>query len=226
MKFDIPQDLPNLILYIWKIINLPNISFEDLIFNISFEMMLFSPEEAEETISKALKSGLLLKDKDDLIKLSDNLAKELLQWQESRKTQIGKNLEERKSFLKFKDDFSKTNSGKFNILLKAFLDKGTLDRAATISDGSLKNLVFDINKGSLKTEIEGSKEKNYKIEISIKEQTLIHNCHDFETKRARNKKFCKHLVKLFLYLRKNDESSAISFLQGISKEINSWDFST
>jgi hypothetical protein len=224
MKFDVPKNLPDLILYIWKIINIQNIMLDDLLFKISFEMLLLPPKEAEETILNAIEAGVVHKDEKNIIRLSENLEKKLNLWQKQRRTLITKNLENQKKGEKLKKEFSKNVSSKFNILLKAFLDKGTLNRAVTVSDEAIKILNFDPDKGHLKTEVKGSKEDSYLIEISINEQNLYHNCHDFETKRARNKKFCKHLVKLFLYLKKQDEKTTTSFLQAISKDINDWNF--
>ena len=224
MKFEVPKNLPDLILYIWKIINLRNILLDDLIFKISFEMLLIPPNEAEKTIINAIETGLLKRDENDVIRLSENLERKLNLWQEQRKTLINKNLKTQKTREKLKTEFSKDVSNKFNVLLKAFLDKGTLNRAVTVSDEAIKIINFDPDKGHLKTEVKGSKEDSYLIEISINELNLYHNCHDFETKRAKNKKFCKHLVKLFLYLKKKDETTATSFLQGISKDINDWNF--
>ena len=83
---------------------------------------------------------------------------------------------------------------------------------------------FDFQKGSIKSEYRGSKEEPYIIEINTKNQKLIHNCHDFQTRRLENKKFCKHLAKLFLILKEKDEQSATNFLSEIAENINKWDF--
>ena len=56
------------------------------------------------------------------------------------------------------------------------------------------------------------------------EKILKHDCHDFQTKRAQNKKFCKHLAKLFLLLKEKDEKRATLFLENITKDVNKWDF--
>jgi len=47
-------------LYIWKIIELPYVSLIDLIYKISFELFLFSPEEAKKFIDKAIHKGYLI----------------------------------------------------------------------------------------------------------------------------------------------------------------------
>lgn len=225
MKFNVPEELPDLILYIWKIVNLPYIKLDELIYKISFEMLLLSPEEAEDIINKALKANLIIEVKNDEIKLSDELVKKLNSWQKRRKKQITENFENRKTVEKMKKDLTEDKSSKFTILMKLFLDKGTLNRAATISDNALNIIDFNPEDGIIETEIKGSKEEKYLIKISINDRELYHNCHDYKNNRAKNKKFCKHLAKLFLYLKKKDEKSAISFLQGISKDSDDWTFS-
>ena len=108
--------------------------------------------------------------------------------------------------------------------MKAFLDKGTINKTVSISDEDFAITEFSFEKGIIKTEVTGSKKEPYLIEINTKNQKLIHNCHDFETRRLENKKFCKHLAKLFLLLKEKDEESATNFLSEIAENINKWEF--
>ena len=122
------------------------------------------------------------------------------------------------------DNFNKNSSNKFNILLKAFLDTGTINRAVLLSDSAISINSFDPQGKIIKAEVQGSQKNPYIIEISPVKKYLKHNCHDFETKRAQNKKFCKHLAKLFLLLKEKDEKGATVLLEKITKEINKWEF--
>jgi len=211
-------------LYIWKIIELPYISLNDLIYKISFELFLFSPEEAKEFIDKAVHKGYLIVGTDNKLNLSDALALELNSWHKDRRVEILENINKSTNIAHLTDNFKKNDSNKFNILLKAFLDKGTINRAVLVSDSAITINTFDPHGKIVKAEVKGSQKIPYTIEISTNEKVLKHDCHDFQTKRAPNKKFCKHLAKLFLVLKEKDEKGATLFLENITKDINKWDF--
>jgi len=211
-------------LYIWKIIEVPYISLNDLVYKISFELFLFSPEEAKKFIDKAIHQGYLIVGTGNKLNLSDALALELNNWHKKRRVEILENINKSMNITHFTDNFKKNGSNKFNILLKAFLDKGTLNRAVLVSDSAITINTFDLHNKIIKAEVKGSQKIPYTIEISTNEKVLKHDCHDFQTKRAPNKKFCKHLAKLFLLLKENDEKEATLFLENITKDINKWDF--
>lgn len=211
-------------LYIWKIIELPFISLSDLIYKLSFELNLFSPKDAKEFIKKALHNGFLIIDNDNKLSLSDALNLELKNWHRKRRVEILKKVNNSMSIAQNIDAFKKNSSSKFNILLKAFLDAGTINRAVLVSDSAISINTFDPYGKIIKAEVKGSQKTPYIIEISSEEKVLKHDCNDFLTKRAQNKKFCKHLAKLFLLLKEKDEKGATIFLENITNDINKWDF--
>ncbi|NHJ20268.1 MAG: hypothetical protein EAX91_04940 [Candidatus Lokiarchaeota archaeon] len=213
-----------MILYIWKIIDLPYISTDDLIYRLSFEMFLFSPHEAQLFVKKAIQKGTLTVDDNHRLSLSDALVLELENWHRKREEEILKNIKSTASINNKIESFKKDSLKKFNILLKAFLDTGTINRAVLVSDSSILLTKFDPQNGLLKAEIKGSRDTPYIIEISTTEKIVKHDCHDFQTKRAQDKKFCKHLTKLFLLLKEKDEKEATTILEKMSKEINKWSF--
>ena len=225
MNFAIPRNNNSeMVLYIWKIIELPFISLSDLIYELSFELFLFSPNNASQFIQKVIDNNLLVEISNNMFKLPSNLTQKLNNWHIKRKAQILKKIESSKKETQEIDNFDKNNLNKFNTLLKAFLDKGTINRAVTISDGAFNIIKFDPKSKIIKAEVKGSNDVPYNIEISINDKFIKHNCHDFQTNRVKNKKFCKHLAKLFLLLKKKNEKSASFFLESITNEINNWDF--
>jgi hypothetical protein len=227
MKISFPRNnLKEMIIYIWKIIEYSQISKKELLYRLSFNLSLFSPEEAQIFIEKSIENNYLLEKGKDLIELSPELEKKLKNWQNERKDAILKKIKENKEAVQIKENFRKNKKSTFNILLKAFLDKGTLNRAVTISDDSIRISIFDVSKGILKAQISGSKEKPYIVNINTEKKSLKHDCQDFQTKRLANKKFCKHLVKLFLFLKENDEDSAKELLEAITDNIEDWGFYT
>ena len=222
MNFAIPRKSEtDFLLYIWKIIDLPMISKNDLIYEISFKLFFDSPEKANLFVDKSIKNNYLVKDDNENLSLSQNLKKNLTSWQIKRKKAILNKIINRndvKNNKIFEDDSN------HNALLKAFLDKGTINRAVTLSEDNFNIKEFDYKNGIIQVDIVGIKESTYIIEINTKNKTLVHNCHDFQERRATDKKFCKHLAKLFLILKDKDSVSALNFLREIAENINEYKF--
>ncbi len=210
-----------MVLHIWKIIELPSIQQDDFLHIISFELFLFSPKEAMEFINVAIHDGYLILEGDERIKLSKSLALELNKWHEKRKMQISEKI---KDVNEFSNGSKNKVVNKFKILLKALLDKGTINRAVAESDSAYKFRIIDPEQKIIQAKVQGSQKIPYNIEINISEKVIKHNCLDFQTKRAENKKFCKHLAKLFLLLKIKNADLASYFLESITKDINNWKF--
>lgn len=227
MNFSIPRNNNSeMLLYIWKIIDIPTISQNDLLYKISFELFLFPPNEAISFIINCLDNQLLVKDNNLNFTLSKNLNQQLKNWQKKRKKAVLKKIVSSKQITQIQSDTGKEKSTNFNVLINSFTDKGTLNRSVSISDTAFEILECDSAKGILKSRVKGSKEESYIIEINTKKKLVCHNCHDFVTRRADNKKFCKHLTKLFLLLKDKDETIAEFFLSKLAENINTWDFTS
>ncbi|MBA7612717.1 hypothetical protein ES703_19954 [subsurface metagenome] len=225
MNFAIPRNNNSeMLLYIWKIIDIPKVSQNDLLYKISFELFLFPPNEAISFINNCLDNQLLVKDNNLNFTLSKNLNQQLKNWQKKRKKAVLKKIVSSKQITQIQNDTGKEKSTNFNVLINSFTDKGTLNRSVSISDTAFEILECDSAKGILKSRVKGSKEESYIIEINTKKKLVCHNCHDFVTRRADNKKFCKHLTKLFLLLKDKDETIAEFFLSKLAENINTWDF--
>lgn len=227
MNLKVPQkDAEQLILYLWKIIDLPKISKNDLLYNISFKFFLISPSKASKLIQQSIQKGYLTQNQDGTISLSDTLHGHLNSWQQKRKNKI---LRQQKLKEKRAAELKQLNASKpsdFSTLLKAFLDKGTLNRAVMVSEDSFNMNTLNLEGGVVKTEVSGSREEPYIIELNTDKQLLKHDCHDFRERRAPNKKFCKHLAKLFLILKEKNEELTIELLDRIGNTINEWEFAS
>jgi len=226
MSFSIPrQKISEMVLYIWKIINFPEIPYDNLFFKISFELFLYSPNEAKDFIENAIKNKFLIQDDHKNLKLSENLNSKFQAWQINRKNEI---LRKMASYLKqseLKNTLEQNNKDEFNILLKGFIDKPTLNRAVGVSESAFSLKKVDLNEGLILGNVVGSKEEPYLLKIDLNEKELKHNCHDFQTRKAKEKKFCKHLIRLFLLLKEKDQKVAVTFLKKISDNIEKWEFS-
>jgi len=213
-----------MLLYLWKIIDLPFISLFDLLFTISYDFFFLPPDKAISFISSCIKDQLLIKDNEQNLKLSSALENRLKNWQKKRTNDIIDKINDYKSINHLKNEIKTGLTTNFNNLIKSFIDMGTLNRAAAISNSSYNLNKIDTKKGIIKSKVAGSKEESYIIEIDTNSKFIRHNCHDFETRRATNKKFCKHLIKLFLLLKDKNEDIAVYFLNKIAENIDDWDF--
>ncbi len=226
MNFAIPRSSNSeMLLYIWKIIDLPYIFYNDLLFRISFDLYLDPPEKAKIFINKCIEDKFLIKDDNLNLKLSQNLNKQFMDWQKKRKFMVLKNIKTANKVEHLKNDISKKSTN-FSVLINAFVDKGTLNRSVSISDTAFEILIFDHLTGIIESKVKGSKEESYIIKIDTNAKVLLHNCHDFETRRADNKKFCKHIAKLFLLLKDKNEKLTEFFLNKIAEDVEMWDFTT
>ena len=225
MNFAIPRgNTAEMVLHIWKILELPDIHQDDLLHKISFELSFFSPKDAKEFINGAVHKGYLIQESNERIKLSESLDIELNKWHEMRKIHITKKKNNFNNLNEFTDESKNSEKNTFKILLKALLDKGTINRAVAESDSAYEFKLIDSGQKIIKAEVKGSQKIPYKININISEKIIEHNCHDFQTKRAVNKKFCKHLAKLFLLLKIKNNDLASYFLEIITKDIDNWKF--
>ena len=89
MNLAIPRkNETDFLIYIWKIIDLPKISRNDLLYIISFKLFLDPPDRAKIFINQSVKDKLLFKDDKGNLSLSQSLKKKLDIWQSKRKTAI------------------------------------------------------------------------------------------------------------------------------------------
>lgn len=224
MNFTIPHNNSSeLLFYIWKIIDLPFISQSDLLFKLSFELFLLSPEEVNSFINECIENQSLIRDANNNLTLSSALKQKLKIWQNKRKKEI---LEKMNSMTTKEKQTDKGATTNFNLLIKSFIDKGTLNRAASISNNAFDLIECNLPKGIIKAKVEGSKKEPYIIEIDTNTKILRHNCHDFESRRAEYKKFCKHITKLFLLLKEKNSNSSKKLLNNIATNINKWEFTS
>jgi len=100
-------------------------------------------------------------------------------------------------------------------LLLSFLDRGRLLRAKSIGDFEIRMIRNDL--GRIKAEI-----RDYFIEVDVGNHLIAHNCADW-SKFTGEKRFCKHVAKLFLVLP-TDQASKI--LEQIRSEKDGWVFKT
>ncbi|MHA1985865.1 MAG: hypothetical protein ACW98D_04420 [Promethearchaeota archaeon] len=225
MNLEVPRNNhSDLLFFLWKIIDVPQISLNNLLYKISFELFLFPPEEATNFIDICIENNLIILNKKGDLNLSKSLSTKLKVWQKRRRDDILQKINSTRKINQLQNDIETGKSKNFNMLFKSFVDKGTLNRAARVTNKAFDIKQIDFVKGELKATVSGSKGDPYIIEIDLNEKLLKHNCHDFEARRSQNKQFCKHLAKFILLLRENYQDSIELLLKSLYKNIDKWEF--
>ena len=225
MNLAIPKtNASEVILYIWKIVDLPNISKKNLLYKISFDLFIWPPAKATLFINKCVKSQFLIEDEKKNISLAPNLKKMLESWHEERFQVINSNLKAIHKNTNVRKKLLENVKKTYGVLLKAFSDERTIAQAISISEDAVDITTFDLKMGKIDAKVAGSQKGAYKILIDTKEKIVFHDCQDFVRKRAGNQKFCNHLTRLFLLLQERDEDSATGFLEELGKNIKELSF--
>jgi uncharacterized protein YecE (DUF72 family) len=98
-------------------------------------------------------------------------------------------------------------------VLEVFTSKERLRRANEIKDKDIE--VERLNISTIKASV-----REYHIVIDLQNKVIMHDCADWD-KMAPEKKFCKHLAKLFLSI---ENIKALKILNLIRSDLSSWDF--
>jgi len=98
-------------------------------------------------------------------------------------------------------------------LLLEFTDRKRIDRAETIRETSVSFL-------RRTPQLVKAKVKEYTVEIDMANKTIRHDCDDW-SKRVPDKRFCKHVVRIFLSL---PLKTSKEILAGIITEKDLWQF--
>lgn len=123
-----------------------------------------------------------------------------------------KDLIEKAEFTGFPEKFSLNN----------FITNDNIKQnALKISDDSISVEVCNLEQ--IKSKIQGR--NVYKINISLNEKYIEHDCLDYLKRRKNEKQFCKHIVKLLLYLEINQNKDFIQYIfDSIGNDLKNWTF--
>jgi len=104
------------------------------------------------------------------------------------------------------------SEGEVGEALKVLAGEKRFQRALEISDAEVS---YQVSERGVSARV-----KAYKVEIDRAERRVFHDCEDWK-KLAESKRFCKHLVKLFLLLPRE---TAVSILSDIVSNLEEWSF--
>ncbi len=87
-------------------------------------------------------------------------------------------------------------------LLEEFTDEGRLSRGEKIDDKVITRI--EPFEAGYYFKIKGSGGSIYRVQIGTEKKAIIHDCTDWGTRCIRDRLFCKHIVKSFLTLPKEE----------------------
>lgn len=115
-------------------------------------------------------------------------------------------------------------SEEFERYIRSLSDIDTLRLSKTILDRKIKILTLNKEKGIINAEIRGTEIVPYFISIDLAQGSLFsaikHDCYDFINRKQKRNQFCKHLIKLFYYLKKEDLRFANEVLKKLTMKAN------
>jgi predicted amidophosphoribosyltransferase len=92
-----------------------------------------------------------------------------------------------------------------------------------IKNVKLKTLNM-VDNETITSVIEGSGQ-DYNLHIDLKYKIVKHDCYNYVNKRAKNKKFCKHIIKAFLVIKKESgERYTTNILRKMYTHLDKWEF--
>jgi len=106
-----------------------------------------------------------------------------------------------------------TQTGLLDSYLSKFADRARIERAKTIADDEIKILEHSNDRIAAKI-------RDYEIVVNLGDRRILHDCPDW-ARESRDKKFCKHVARLFYEL---PEREAVDIVKRISSETDRWEF--
>jgi hypothetical protein len=98
-------------------------------------------------------------------------------------------------------------------LLSRFADRARVDRAKAIPDGEIE--ILDRSNDRIAARV-----RDYEVVVDFSDRRILHDCPDW-ARESREKKFCKHVVRVFYALDGEEASNAV---RRISDEVDKWEF--
>ena len=112
----------------------------------------------------------------------------------------------------------------FERLIKDLASKTTIERANSISDKRIRILSIDKEVGLINADVQGNSIVPYKIILDLSQENLpniiYHDCPDYLARKKPNNKFCKHVMKFFLLLMRDDPDFTLKLLNQLHKKIH------
>ena len=112
------------------------------------------------------------------------------------------------------------NALEFNFasLLKPYMEANSLHKMAPLSENFFDFSTCDFEEGLISCEVKPPNDFMYSIVINKEKKFLFHDCEEFKEMNYLDKKFCSHLIKLFLILKKRNLEKTKELLKQVSNE--------
>ncbi|MFX0169322.1 MAG: DUF2240 family protein [Candidatus Hodarchaeota archaeon] len=188
--FSIPRNPNGLIQYAFRALGKDSVFLRDLVFFISFDLRQMPPSRVHKLIQKLNSAGHLLIE-DGLVQLSSSFSSE-------------------------SDVTPPAATAVLGEMLRQFISSSRLTRAVGMDDQSIRFVQTSQPPLKIEATVYGSQE--YRLVIDEAKKRIEHNCPDWKRVSVVHR-FCKHVAKLVLLLKKEDALRLLSSLQE-----GSWEF--
>jgi len=108
-----------------------------------------------------------------------------------------------------------TGASPLDSYLSRLADRARIERAKTIADDEVK--VLEHSGDRIEAKI-----RDYEVDVNFEDRRILHDCPDW-ARESREKRFCKHVVRVFYSI---NEEEATRALKRILSEIDLWTFRT
>lgn len=242
MNLAIPDNDEDLIIYLWKIIGLDQISKEDIIYKLSFKLNLpFRPAELNKKIKNAMDRGYLIP-KGNGLTIEGALAQKIVKDNSLVKNNFSKLFPNQIIWNRIEDNFDSWRSdAKAKFLRQEVLDKDKMElefienikkvmneeeisKGRGVSRDRLHYELIDPVNLIVKAQVTGSNNEKYYVIIDAKNKTIAHNCDDYLRNRMKNKSFCKHFFNVIYLLKNSEIELGNTIINQLKNGRNSWEF--
>lgn len=227
-----PTELSEMVLYWWKILASPSINLDKLHHFIAFELFLYPLPKTKKIVKQAIRLGYLIEDEDvEEVSLSHDLRQKYQEWQDHGT----------EKFLEMRDILSRRRAPKLEVttnmqyeaLKSDLVDIPVEKKASKILASSIEITQLDFSEDIIGNAIEyiassdtneEDQEVQYPFSISLRTQTINHNCPEYLSLRQPQKKFCVHLARLLMKLYRKDAKNTIKLVTDIVTNRVQWKF--
>lgn len=112
----------------------------------------------------------------------------------------------------------KAPESNFASLLKPYMEAISLHKMALLSENFFDFSTCDLEEGLISCVVKPPNDFMHSIVINKKKHTLFHDCEEFKEMNYLDKKFCSHLIKLFLILKERNLDKTNELLKQVSNE--------
>ena len=181
MGFAIPKNEKGILLYIWQILDTPQINEDFLYSMMAFKLQLGSPEKCKNFVETAIEKGLLIEHSEkEEVELSSELQQEIVFWQaegENKATKMRAILNQ-----PWRESFVANDEMLYNTFERDLIDPTVRENSIKILGSRVQIETLDFNSEISGVIIEGEEDSasNVAFSIDIVRKVISHSCSEYD----------------------------------------------